>query len=88
MIDLVNTLSQWAIPFIVLIILGNAILKRINVYETFTEGAVEGIGVGVKILPYLMAMLMAIAIFRASGALDLLLGLIAPLSSRWVFQKR
>ncbi|WP_027340265.1 spore maturation protein [Halonatronum saccharophilum] len=81
MIELVNNISQWAIPIIVAIILVTAITKKVNVYDTFTEGAVEGIGVGVKILPYLVAMLMAISIFRASGALDLLLGVIAPIST-------
>ena len=43
---------------------------RVNVYETFIEGAVEGFTVAVRIIPYLVAMLVAISVFRASGALD------------------
>jgi spore maturation protein SpmB len=46
------------------------IRKRINLYESFIEGAKEGFGVAVKIIPYLVAMLVAIGVFRASGAMD------------------
>jgi len=47
--------------------------KKINVYETFIEGAKEGFGVAIKIIPFLIAILVAIGAFRASGALDLLI---------------
>lgn len=47
--------------------------RGVNVYEAFVEGAREGFGVAVKIIPYLVAMLVAIGVFRASGALDLVL---------------
>ncbi len=77
MINLINAFSQWAIPLIIAFILLFAFIKKVNVYEAFTDGAVEGVKVGVRILPYLVAMLMAISIFRASGALDLVLNLIA-----------
>lgn len=50
--------------------------KKVPVYETFVEGAKEGFEVGVRIIPYLVAMLVAIGVFRASGALDGLLWLI------------
>lgn len=50
--------------------------KRINVYETFVEGAKEGFQVAVGIIPYLVAMLVAIGVFRASGAMDMLLAAI------------
>ncbi|MBN2348315.1 MAG: spore maturation protein [Bacteroidales bacterium] len=46
--------------------------NKINVYETFIEGAREGFGVAVKIIPYLVAMLVAIGVFRASGTMDFL----------------
>lgn len=51
--------------------------KKVPVYETFVEGAKEGFTVAVRIIPYLVAMLVAIGVFRASGALDGLLWLIA-----------
>lgn len=50
--------------------------KKVPVYETFVEGAKEGFAVAVKIIPYLVAMLVAIGVFRASGALDGLLWLL------------
>jgi spore maturation protein SpmA len=47
--------------------------KKINIYETFIEGAKEGFGVAIKIIPFLIAILVAIGAFRASGAMDLLI---------------
>ena len=52
--------------------------KRINVYDAFIEGAKEGFNTAIRIIPYLVAMLVAIAVFRASGAMDVLIG-----SIRW-----
>jgi spore maturation protein SpmA len=49
-----------------------AVIRRINVYEAFIEGAKEGFNVAIRIIPYLVAILVAIAVFRASGTLDLL----------------
>lgn len=57
---------------IVLFIVGGFI-KKINVYETFIEGAKEGFGVAIKIIPYLVAILVGIAVFNASGAMDYLI---------------
>jgi spore maturation protein SpmA/spore maturation protein SpmB len=51
-----------------------AVRRRVNAYEAFIEGAKEGFNTAVTIIPYLVAMLVAIAVFRASGALDLLMG--------------
>lgn len=53
--------------------------KRINVYDAFIEGAKEGFNTAIRIIPYLVAMLVAIAVFRASGAMDVLIG-----SIRWL----
>ncbi len=64
--------------------------RRINAYEAFVEGAKEGFHTAVTIIPYLVAMLVAIAVFRASGALELLMGglrgvvLAAGFDARWV----
>lgn len=49
-----------------------AIYNKVNVYEAFIEGAKEGFGVAIKIIPYLIAILVGVGIFRASGALDYL----------------
>ena len=47
--------------------------KKVNIYEEFIEGAKEGFGIAIKIIPYLVAMLVAIGVFRASGAFDYIL---------------
>jgi len=65
-------LSILAIPVIIFSFLGYGYAKKVKVYEKFVEGAKEGFNVGVKIIPYLVAMLVAIAMFRSSGALDVL----------------
>ncbi len=52
------------------------IKNKVNIYETFIEGAKEGFGVAIKIIPYLVAMLVAIGVFRASGAMDYFTGAI------------
>jgi spore maturation protein SpmB len=58
---------------IILVFMLMAMKKKVNVYESFIEGAKGGFTVAIKIIPYLIAMLCAIAVFRASGALDGLL---------------
>ncbi len=50
-----------------------AAIKKVNVYESFIEGAKEGFSIAVKIIPYLVAILVAIGVFRASGAMDMLI---------------
>lgn len=62
--------SGWMIPLIILFIVGYAYARRVKVYEAFVEGAKEGFDVAVMIIPYLIAIFAAIALFRASGALD------------------
>jgi len=50
--------------------IGLALFRKVNVYDSFIEGAKEGFEVSVKIIPYLVAMLVGIAVFRASGTMD------------------
>lgn len=71
-------ISTWAIPVIILLIVGIGALKRVKVYESFVDGAKEGFTVAVKIIPYLAAILVAIAVFRASGAMDWIIAGLAP----------
>lgn len=65
--------------FITLFIV-RAMLKKVNVYEAFIEGGKEGFGIAIKIIPYLIAILVAIGVFRASGAMDYLIDGVA-----WLF---
>ncbi len=63
--------GNFILLFIVFIFIAAGALKRLNVYETFINGAKEGFEIAVKIIPYLVAMLAAIAMLRASGIMDL-----------------
>lgn len=66
---------------IIMLFLWSGVRKKINVYDAFVEGAKEGFTTAVRIIPYLVAMLVAIGVFRASGAMDWLIqGL------QWIFQ--
>lgn len=64
---------------LILVFLIAAHRARVNVYETFIEGAKQGFTVAVDIIPFLLAMLVAIGVFRASGALDILLDMVAAM---------
>ncbi len=79
-INTYSTLFANIFLFLVIIIFITAgIRKKINVYEAFVEGAKEGFGTAVRIIPYLVAILVAIAVFRASGAMDIIIDGIAYL---------
>ncbi|MGQ9852705.1 MAG: nucleoside recognition domain-containing protein [Candidatus Oleimicrobiaceae bacterium] len=75
-------LSKWAIPVLLFFIPVLAFAKKIKVYETFISGAKEGFEVAVKIIPYLVGILVAIGMLRASGALDVFVRVLAPLTNR------
>ena len=72
MINALNTLSVWILPVIISTILIYGAYKKVPLYETFTDGAKEGFWTAVKILPYLVAIMVAVSMFRSSGALDFL----------------
>ena len=78
---ILDWLSILAIPLIIFIFLAYGYFKKVKVYEVFVEGAKEGFEVGVKIIPYLVAMLVAIGMFRASGALDVLTWILSPVTT-------
>lgn len=58
---------------IIVLFLVGGFIKKINVYETFIEGAKDGFGVAIKVIPYLVAILVGIAVFNSSGAMDFLI---------------
>ncbi len=74
-----TALSVWLIPSLIGIILLYGTYKRIPSYEAFVEGGKEGFSLAVSIMPFLVGMLTAIAVFRASGAMDALIHFIEPL---------
>ena len=80
--NVIGLLSYFVIPLIVVGFPLYGLYKRVPVYETFVEGAKEGFQVAVRIIPYLVAILFAIGMFRASGAMDFLVGVLNPVLSR------
>jgi len=79
--DVCRELSVWAIPAILLAIPLIGYFRQVKVYEAFVEGAGEGFQTAIRIMPFLVAMMVAINIFRTSGALDAFVNLLAPLLS-------
>ncbi len=85
-----SLISNLAIISLVLLFLLVAQRRSVNVYETFIEGAKQGFQTAINIIPYLLAMLVAIGMFRASGALDLLMAALRDVvalggwDNRWV----
>jgi spore maturation protein B len=73
-----NALSPLAIPFLLTFFPVYAAARGISVYAEFIEGAKEGFQIAIRILPYLVGMLAAIAVFRDSGALQILKDLLSP----------
>ncbi|MGO0060951.1 spore maturation protein [Brevibacillus fluminis] len=79
MYKIVSLLSVWSIPLLIAFILVYGYVRKVAVYETFVDGAKGGLVTTIRIMPHLIAMMVAITLFRESGALDLLLGWMAPL---------
>ena len=80
-LSVTQTLSTFAIPAMVLFVVVYGVIKKVKIYEAFVEGAKEGFNIGVRIIPFLVAMLVAIGIFRAGGAMDILATLLSPITS-------
>lgn len=80
MTEVLNVVSTYAIPLLLLVIPAYALAKGVKVYSVFTEGAKEGLHVAIMIIPYLVCMLCAIGMFRASGAMDWLVNIINPVT--------
>ncbi|HIJ37991.1 MAG TPA: spore maturation protein [Rhodospirillaceae bacterium] len=74
-------LSPWIIPALMVLVLSIGLWRQVAVYEAFVEGAKDGLAVSLRILPYLVAVLMAVAMFRESGAMALLLGPLARVTT-------
>lgn len=73
-----RAVSPWIVPGLMVGLLGFGVLRGVRVYEAFVDGAKDGFQVAVRIIPYLVAILVAVGMFRASGAMELL---IEPLGS-------
>ncbi|MCM3571721.1 MULTISPECIES: spore maturation protein [Mesobacillus] len=76
--EIVSAISLWFIPVLIAFILIYGTYKKVPTYESFVEGGKEGIKMAVSIMPFLVGMMVAIAVFRASGALDVMVNWIRP----------
>lgn len=74
----VGAVSLLSIPFLLSAFPLYAALRRVKVYEEFVDGAKEGFEAAIRIIPYLVAMLIAVGMFRAAGGIDLLSRALSP----------
>lgn len=83
MTKLLNLISLWALPVLLIGVLTLGIGKKVPIYEEFTKGAKDGFKVAVNIIPYLVAIIVGISMFRASGAIENIASLLAPVLSKF-----
>ena len=71
---------NFIIPFIILFMLAYGQVKGVKVYDAFIEGAIDGMKITLRIFPYIVAMLLAVSMLRASGGLELLVFVMKPIA--------
>ncbi|NLY86785.1 MAG: spore maturation protein [Tissierellia bacterium] len=79
LLKIIDILSKFAIPFMIVAIISFGMKRKINVYMSFTDGAKEGFTTALRIIPSFVAMLVAIGVFRESGAMDLFISAFSPI---------
>ena len=83
--SVLDAISVWAIPVLLVAIPLAGIIRKVKVYDVFIDGAKEGFEVAVRIIPFLVGILVAIGMFRGSGAMDLLMAGLRPLVAQTGF---
>ena len=74
----INFISAWVVPTLILLALLYAYFCKVNLFDTFVEGAKEGFEMSVKLIPFLVGMMVAIGLFRDSGAMELVSDALTP----------
>ncbi len=77
----IASLSNWLMPILMCTLLLFGFFRGVKIYETLTDGAKEGFNIAIRIIPFMVAIFVAIGMFRASGALDLLITILNPVTS-------
>lgn len=77
-----RAISPWIVPGLMVFFLAFGAVRRVRVYEVMVEGGKEGFQVALRIIPYLVAILVAVAMLRASGAMDVLVGILGKVTGR------
>lgn len=85
MMHFMVSLSDYCIPFLLLLMFGCGMMKKVDIYGEFTEGAKDGFQVVVGILPTLIGLMTAVGMLRASGFLDCLSGVLRPVAKILMF---
>ena len=80
MITVLSFISIMIIPLMITIILIHGAIKGIDIYDAFVEGAGEGFKTAIRIMPYLIAIFLGIGIFRISGALEIFIKVLSPIT--------
>lgn len=78
MAEVCQIFSEWAIPLVLIIIPIIGWCRGVRVYETFVEGASEGFQLAIRLMPFLIAMLVAVNVFRSSGAMEIVTAYLEP----------
>lgn len=81
--SVMNIISVWALPAIIILILTFGLIRKVPLYEVFTTGAKEGFKVSVNIIPYLVAIMVGISMLRASGIIESIGTLMSPILSHF-----
>ncbi len=76
-----DLMSHWLMPILILLIITYGVGRGVKVYEAVTEGAKQGFDIAIRIIPFLVAILVAIGMFRASGAMEIVSNLLSPLTN-------
>ncbi|MCB2180401.1 MAG: spore maturation protein [Desulfobulbaceae bacterium] len=78
--ETLNSISSWLIPVLISALLIFGYFRGVKIYETLTDGAKEGFNTAVRIIPFMVAIFVAIGMFRASGAMDILISVLSPVT--------
>lgn len=74
-----SNISTWVVPSLIFLAICYSYFRGIKVFDTFVEGAKEGFGMSIRLIPFLVGMMVAIGLFRDSGAMELLGNMLTPL---------
>ncbi|WAH39073.1 spore maturation protein [Alicyclobacillus dauci] len=77
--DIMSSVSEWLLPILVGTILVFGYLRRVPIYSTFVDGAKGGFATAIKLIPHLVAMVVAVTVFSESGAMGILVQLLTPI---------
>ena len=79
----IDFLAVWLIPLLIVAAIAGSLWRRVDIFDRFIEGAREGFTISIRLIPYLVAMLVAITLFQESGAMEVVKSCLGPLLQRF-----